>query len=357
MEKIYPMKKTIKRHRTKALKSKFGDVTVYTMTMKVKDVLHIYYVARRGINEEEGAVQRLLSKKRIQSIKSFILEGNMFFNTFILNWTDENVKPKFSDGVMSIPIVKSSAQVIDGQHRLAGLDEASKENDEIGEQDILVSFCIGLTTKDAAVIFVNINSEQKPVPKSLIYDLFGEIEDNQNHSINRANDIADELNKNSESPYYRAIKFPGAQKGEGIIDLSTIVSSLKKHLESDGAFATHNLTNLENQKLVILNYFNAIKSFYEKEDLWNNRGKNPFLTNAGFIGAIEHLVLKLLIKCAEKKSFTVSDFKKLLDLNKGELLLRADIKNLEGKSQRKAIVDYLEENFLKSLPEQDEYKF
>jgi DGQHR domain-containing protein len=347
----------IKRHKTKALKSKFGKLTVFHLTMKVKDVAHISYVAVRGKDDEQGAVQRLLNRQRIQSIKSFVLEGNMFFNTFILNWTNDNVKPEFVEGEITVPIVPSASQVIDGQHRLAGLQEAMKENDKIGEQEILVTFCIGLTTREAALIFVNINSEQKPVPKSLIYDLFGEMDDNTNHSINRAKDIADELNDNEESAYYGAIKFPGKARGVGLIDLSSIVTSLKKHLEPDGVFANHKLTNFQNQKLVILNYFSALRFYYDREDLWNNRVKNPFLTNAGFIGAIEHLVSKLISKCAENKSFEIEGFKKLLDLPKGELLLRSDIKNLEGKSQRKAVVDFLELHLLKSLPDQDEYKF
>ncbi len=183
------------------------------------------------------------------------------------------------------------------------------------------------------------------------------MENDPKHSINRATDIAEALNENEDSAYYGAIKFPGKPRGVGIIDLSAIVTTLKKHLESDGVFATHKLTNLQNQKLVILNYFSALKSYYDKEDLWDNRAKNPFLTNAGFIGAIEHLVSKLISKCAENKSFKIDDFKKLLDLQKGQLLLRADLKNLEGKSQRKAVIEFLESQLLKSLPDQDEYKF
>jgi hypothetical protein len=232
-----------------------------------------------------------------------------------------------------------------------------KEDEKIGEQEILVTFCIGLTTREAALIFVNINSEQKPVPKSLIYDLFGEMDDDSNHAINRATDIAEDLNDNEESAYYGAVKFPGKARGVGIIDLSSIVASLKKHLEPEGVFANHKLTNLQNQKLVVLNYFSALRFYYDREDLWNNRVKNPFLTNAGFNGAIEHLVSKLISKCAENKSFEIDEFKRLLDLPKGELLIRADLKNLEGKSQRKAVVDFLENHLLKSLPSQDEYRF
>ena len=235
-KKIVVVKKAaprpIRRHKSKSLKHKYGDLTVYTQTMKVKDVLHIYYVAVRGKDEEEGAVQRILNKQRIQSIKKFILEGNMFFNTFILNWTNSKTLPTYANEEILIPIVPSAAQVIDGQHRLAGLQEAVNENDTIGDQEILVTLCIGLATKDAALIFLNINSEQKPVPKSLIYDLFPEIENDGNHSINRGNDIASELNENEDSPYYGAIKFPGSPRNVGIIDLSAVISSLKKHYES-----------------------------------------------------------------------------------------------------------------------------
>ena len=286
-----------------------------------------------------------------------MLDDNIFFSTFILNWTDENVKPRYANGFINIPIVPSAAQVIDGQHRLVGLEEAMKDDSSIGAKEILITLCLNLTTKDAAKIFVNINSEQRPVPKSLIYDLFGEIDNNISHSINRASDIADDLNENLESPYYGCIKYPGKPKGSGLIDLSTVVDALKKHLDSDGVFVSHKLTNLQNQKNVIVNYFTALKFYYDRENIWFEKAKNPFLTNAGFHGAVEHLVKNLLIKCAEKKSFKVADFKSLLDLPKGELIQRADLKNLEGKSQRKAIVDYLQENYLKSLPNQEEYEF
>ena len=347
----------IRKHRTEALKSKFNGITVYHCTMKVKDVVHISYVAVRGRDQEEGSVQRILNPQRVIAIKEFVLEGNMFFNTFILNWTNETTKPEFMKGSIVVPIAPSSAQIIDGQHRLAGLEAAMETDDKIGEQEILVTFCVGLKTKEAALIFVNINSEQKPVPKSLIYDLFGLMEDDPDHAINRATDIAHELNENENSPYFGAIKFPGQARGVGIIDLSTITTSLKKHLDSGGVFETYNLTKLENQKRLILNYFTALHFYYNREGLWDSRAKNPFLTSAGFVGAIEHLTGRLISKCAESKSFKIADFKKFLALPKGGLLQRMDIKSLEGKSQRKVVTDFLGSSLLKSLPDQKEYEF
>jgi hypothetical protein len=57
----------------KCLQASFGDVPTYTFAMKVKDVVAISYVAVRGVDKEEGAVQRVLNKRRVADIKEFIL--------------------------------------------------------------------------------------------------------------------------------------------------------------------------------------------------------------------------------------------------------------------------------------------
>ena len=342
---------------TGCLRTEFSGIPVHTFPMKVKDVINISYVAVRGRDSEEGAVQRVLNKKRIESIKDFILAGNMFFNSFILNWTNEENKPKLAETEISIPLVLSSAQMIDGQHRLAGLKAAIGENSSIADKEILVSLCIGLTTKKAATIFLNINSEQRPVPKSLIYDLFGEVETDADHVINRANDIAHELNENKESPFYKRIKYPGTPRGVGVIDLSTVVAALKKHLAAEGIFAQVNLYSLNYQKLAILNYFRAIKSFYEEERIWDSKIKNPFFKSSGFNGALDYLTSTLLMKCAEKNSFSKEIFRSFLRLDEVGLLLHDDIKNLDGKTARKKIEEYLHSHLLNSLPVQEEYEF
>lgn len=338
------------------IKTEFENVKVYTFPIKVKDLIKLYYVAVRGSNNsnEQGAVQRILNKSRIKSIKEFILSGKMFFNTFIINWTNKDHPVKFESDKIYIPVIENSAQVIDGQHRLAGLSEAFIDDPKIGEHYVITSLCIGLDTKQAASIFLNINSEQKPVPRSLVYDLFGEIEDDRNHIINRATDIAIELNENKESPYYDNIKFPGKK---GVVDLATVISALKGSLEIKGVFHSIGLINLERQKRVILNYFIAISIPYKKERVWANKNKNPFLSSAGFYGALEALLSSFLPKCQDRKSFSINTFENLLGLQYSSLMLKDDFKNIEGKTRRKAIKEYLEENLLNSLPSEDEYEF
>lgn len=344
----------------KVLHAKFGDIPTYTFTMKVKDILSIYYVAVRGLDQEEGAVQRILNKSRITSIKNYILEGNTFFNSFIINWTDESFLPEIIDDTMKLKLVHASAQVIDGQHRLAGLQAVceSGNHDDVEERDIVVTLCIGLTTKQAAEIFLNINTEQKPVPKSLMYDLFGEVVSDENHCINRATDIAKALNDDKDSPLYKLIKIPGTPRGVGQIELSTFVAAFKDSFKKDGRFYSYKLQSFNSQKSVISNYFSAIKNSYMKKKLWDAASKNPFLKAAGFNGAVDFLLETLIAKCAEKKSFQVPVIMEIINFDENNLLLMEDIKGLDGKTSRKRVKEALEKNLIQSLLDDDrEYEF
>lgn len=49
----------------------FYEHEIYTFPMRVGDLLQIQYVAPRGISTEQGAVQRILNKKRINQIKNW----------------------------------------------------------------------------------------------------------------------------------------------------------------------------------------------------------------------------------------------------------------------------------------------
>ena len=337
------------------LKTKWADVDAYIFMAKVKDILPIYYVAVRGRDSVEGAVQRVLNKRRIENIKDFILDGNMFFNTFILNWTNTECPVTVKNGKIVMPIISSAAQVIDGQHRLAGLSAAIEKNDRIGDESILIVLTQNMTTKDAAKIFLNINTEQKPVPQSLVYDLFGEVK-GKDSNIVRAKDLADKLNDDKDSPYYQCVKRPGAAQGVGKIDLATIVNSVKGYTTEDGIFSQYNIDDFELQYTIITNFFWCLKQVYQKEGNWL-KSSNPFMCNAGFFPATKFLCEDLFLKCIEKKSFEKSTMQSILKLEDSDLIVREDIKNMQGKEQRNEIYKFLKKSMLREMPRQDEYRF
>ena len=345
------MSNTIDR---KYIKMNVEGIDIYTFPFKIKDLITISYVAVRGRDREAGAVQRVLNKKRIDSIKQYVLDGNLFINTFILNWTDENTKPVFESNA-KIPVLNASAQLIDGQHRLEGIKEAAKINPDIYDKEVLVSMAMNLGTKDAAKIFININSEQKPVPRSLIYDLYGVTDEDKNYAITRAGDIAKELNENIESPYYNFVKFPGMAKSRGKIDLSTIVNSLKKDVDTDGKFYANNIRDLNNQSQIVINYFSALRYFWEEENLWVNSSQNVFFKASGFVAAMEFFFEEIFMKCVNLKSFTKETIIGFFDFTNVSLITNNDIKNSDGKSSRKMIKENLREGLKAEAPQEEEY--
>ena len=270
---------------------------------------------------------------------------------------DENYVPEIIDDQIIIPLVDSVAQLIDGQHRLEGLKEAVKVDESINNKTLLVSMVIGLKTKEAAKIFININSEQKPVPKSLIFDLYGVTEDDKNFAITRSGDIAKELNENVDSPFYNLIKYPGNPRGKGKIDLSTVVSVLKKYVDVDGKFVENNIRDLNLQSQFIINYFSSIKYHWEKEDMWGNASQNVFFKASGFIAAVEFFFEYVFPKCVDKKSFKLDYLISLFDFTKTTLITNNDIKGSDGKSARKMIIDNLKEGLITEAPQENEYEY
>ena len=347
----------VKKISEKYIEMVMGTLNIYSFPMKVKDLVKISYVAVRGRDDEEGAVQRVLNRKRIAAIKQYILDGNMFVNTFVINWNDKNYSPEIVDEKIEIPLIDSVAQLIDGQHRLEGLKEAMKVDQTISEKQILVSMVVGLGTKDAAKIFININSEQKPVPKSLIFDLYGITDDEKNFAIIRSDDIAKELNENVDSPYYNLIKYPGNPRGKGKIDLSTVVSTLKKYVDVDGKFADNNICDLNLQSQILINYFNAIKYHWDEEDLWGNASQNVFFKAAGFVAALEFFFEYIFSKCVEKKSFKMDYLISLFDFSKVSLITNSEIKGTDGKSARKMIMDNLKDGLKTEAPRESDYEY
>lgn len=351
-------KVAIKTIATPCLATKFGEIPAYTFAVKAKHLIAIHYVAVRGRDQEEGAVQRPLSTRRINDIKNYILEGNTFFNSFILNWTDKNYSPVVAQQKITIPLVPAAAQVLDGQHRLTGLEAAIEQDISIGESDLLVTLCLGLATKEAAKIFLNINTEQRPVPKSLVFDLFGEVENDEDHAINRATDLARSLSDEADSPLYRLIKFPGAARGQGSIELSTFVAAFREHLKpKTGTFYNYKLRDFNKQRAAIANFFLALRDFYSDAGIWESTAKNPFIRAAGFNGAVDFFVDSLIKRCAEMSSFSVPTMKNFIGLDKEGLIAWDELKGKDGKTARKAIKDLLESNLLNSLPDHSEYEF
>ncbi len=303
----------------------------------------IAYASVRGKDEEEGAVQRVLNSRRISSIKDYTLEVGDYPASVVLNWINENKPLAKKNGQIIIPDVAHAAQLIDGQHRVAGLRAAMEEKSSIRNMQIPVAIFENLSTQDCASLFLSINTEQKPVPKSLVIDLYGVADPSVvDPAAARARDLVLDLNEDEEAPYYEQIKLPGSPRRRGGIALSTAASAIKPLVEEKGDFEQRGITELEMQKKVIKNFFGALADRYG--DAWDDPG-NAFLYASGFIGAIDFFKAKLLSYGHTHKNFTRKFFFEAIQISQDDLILQQEVKGKGGKDAPTMITERLNSFF------------
>jgi DNA sulfur modification protein DndB len=305
-----------------------GRVPYYLCKIKGADLIKMCYVARRGQSEEEGAVQRILNTRRVSSISRFLQNGGFFPTNIILNITSsDNIV--VNESALIVSDSESVAQVLDGQHRIAGMRDAIKTTPNVGEIEFPCLIAVGLSTEQCAQIFISINTEQKNVPKSLIYDLYGLVDmQDRDISLDRGHDIAVALNEESDSPYRSFIKFPGISRVKGGIQLSTFVNKLRPLVKRDGEFDKYRLSTLEYQIKILKNYFEALKYYYDKK--WTE-GTNPFMYASGYSAAIEVLCSDILPRCFASNDYTIDKFKSIVVFQQDTLPKQSDVKGYSGE--------------------------
>jgi DGQHR domain-containing protein len=330
-----------------------GGKSFILTALTATEVTGATYVARRGIDTEPGSVQRVLNRRRIAGIRDFILEGGSFPNAVILNWRKEPY-PDVSNNSLSIEFSANSAQVIDGQHRIEALREAIDKDPSLGDLQVPTSIFINLGDQECADIFLAINTEQKPVPPSLVVDLFGiSSRTSLDPAADRARDIAFNLNENERSPYEGMIKLPGERRRKGGIALSTAVAAIKPLVEPKGDFEQRGISELEIQSAAILNFFLALESLYGAE--WDST-KNAFLFAAGFTGAMDFFRSRMLAYCQDRKDFQVKTIADSLSELTDDLILQSEVSGLQGKQAPQRIHDRLIAIFTPDHASQGPYK-
>lgn len=180
-------------------------------------------LSKKGLNvgNTDKEIQRRLSIGRINEISEYIDKRNSNFlpNTVILSVDVSNSRDfekkylqyesneigefEFDDDVRFM--------IIDGQHRLAGIFCADESTIEELEIPAVILFNVSLST--AAKLFADINGKVKPVNRSLVYDLYGEIKDMNYEQLKKVHLICKNFYDNDNSPLLRQIKMLGVGNG------------------------------------------------------------------------------------------------------------------------------------------------
>ncbi len=153
--------------------------------------------------EQFLGIQRQLNKSRVAEIQQYVSNVDATFPTSVLLAISSD-HAHFDEPTSTLSIVQHSkvAKVIDGQHRIAGLDGHMDSPFQVN-----VAIFIDMDIQDQAMVFATINLKQTKVNKSLAYDLY---EFTTSRSPQRTcHDIARLLNYRESSPFKGKLKMLG----------------------------------------------------------------------------------------------------------------------------------------------------
>lgn len=161
-----------------AIKGKMGSHTYYSFSIEPDKLLKIGYVLHRSKANRKmmPTYQRIIKKNRLKQINEFITKESGFFpNSIIISLDSKDSRMRFDSantqvpsaiskvGVLHLPKKYRSAYIIDGQHRLYGYagTKYAKTN------TIPVVAFVNLKREEQVDLFMQINENQKAVPKTL----------------------------------------------------------------------------------------------------------------------------------------------------------------------------------------------
>lgn len=237
------------------------DFFVFSLSSSV--LLEIAKFTSRS--DADIGVQRDHKEERDRQIGKFICSENPFFpNTIIINipipFNDEYFNK--NNNLLEIEIPKKSAYIIDGQHRLKAFSSRYSEETEL---EMVVAAYFDLELPTIAEIFTRINYFQKPVSKSLVYDLLDLNKDHEFQKYKEGHEIISRLNSKIGSPFYDMIKLLGV--GKGLISQAAAVEAFTtryKILEIlDKEYHVNDKAN------IIERYFQAVEKAFPGK--WANK--------------------------------------------------------------------------------------
>lgn len=317
--------------------SQVSDGFVFAGKIKFKDLLIIpKYTERTSLemddpfteedSNQHSFFQRRIDPKRIKKIKNFLeknLSGdsissprNIFPSSIILynqihenneGLSPENFDPKISNGcffhkkykedqesdiyTLYIPEQKEIALIVDGQHRIFATKELYEERSfgslnfdrnivtKIENLEFIVTYLIGYDIIWPSKVFIDVNFNQKPVNRSLYYDIFGSYPpqkgDRDDNILILSHDLCRHLNENEQSPIQNMVNMLG--NGQGLITQGFLVDAFRKIFRKIGFWTECAINyNRKDMQYIILAdfmkaYLSAIRKCYYSS--WPDKNK------------------------------------------------------------------------------------
>ncbi|NQX56672.1 DGQHR domain-containing protein [Pedobacter panaciterrae] len=328
-----------------AIQGKMGGHTYYSFSIEPEKLLKIAYVLHRNKANRKmmPTYQRIIKKARLQSVHEFIDNEKGYFPNSIIISLDSGSKPLQFDmantqiksaisniGILHLPKKYRSAYVIDGQHRLYGYANSEYKN----KNAIPVVAFVDLQREEQVKLFMQINENQKAVPKNLKnilnIDLLWTSDNISGRLSALKSRMSVELGENRESALFdRIIIDENTKSNLRCITTDTIIRALgrtnflgkvtKTKIETPGTFFNGDLDDcFDRLSDYIVKCYNHVNDALNEEQrigeqgfIYINKGVYAFLMLLGDI--VDYLIDRGISTSNTKIEILFNESKKFLD--------------------------------------------
>ena len=315
-----------------AVKVKQGDLTIYATSFLVRDLLvpDFYRIDKLDSSNESSGFQRVLDKTRTKRLADYILDAwkdkDAFLPTSIFLATNNDVFFDAEKNEISFEIEKVCPfNVVDGQHRVAGLIEAARQNPEIENFELVANIAVKLDDVSQMCHFLIVNTTQKAVDRAveqqIISRLSGmvDIEDIPTlprwiqRQVLKGEDkealvITNYLNSEVDSPWYQKIKMANEAKDDlNTINQKSFVQSIKGYiLSSNNPLAAE--TDINRRNKILKNYWKAIDELLVIKD---SKSQSIIYKTIG-LELFNIISATIFIRLYNERNFTVDKISEML---------------------------------------------
>lgn len=258
-----------------------GSLQLYATSLRVSDLKrpNFYTINKLDPDGEGPGYQRLLNEGRAKRLAQYLLDGHSekdaFLPTSIFLATNKNIPFDPATNTITFDVNQIGPfNVVDGQHRIAGLVSAADENPDLLQFEIPVNIAINLDDISQMCHFLIVNTTQRSVDKSIEQQIVARLtkmlglektptiprwirRQVEKGEDARALSVANFLNADAGSPWLGKIRMAN-DEGEGAaINQKSFIGSLKKYIFS----ANNPLSNPVwdgNRPMILSNYWKAI---------------------------------------------------------------------------------------------------
>lgn len=273
----------------------FVDLIKYAVFTQRSDE---YFDSEDGVEKSNEYYQRRMNSRRLKEIQQYIFRSilaernnaaiaTLFPTSMIVAIDREDEQITIDNGLCKLELPER-VFIVDGQHRLMSMKmlydylnsiDIIKDEDSdyvikyLSDYKFSCTILVNYDLWEQGQVFANVNFKQKPVNRSLYYEIYGteyrdSVQDWSRNSIYLAHSLVSFMNKHEKSPYCGHIKMLGT--GKGYVSQAFFVEAIIRHFRPTGLwwfnaespdFSRH---SYEYMAVELLSYYQVVKELFAK---------------------------------------------------------------------------------------------